>query len=141
MTRGHPAPTRADHQAFCLAEGWVQVSNTRSSTGHHVTHELALDDGRVLRTRISHPPGRQTYGPSLWAHILRDQLDVTGNEFWACARDGALPDRGALEPPPDAIPAGLVHQLLAHGVPEAEIRAMTASEAVQKMTDIWSRPS
>lgn len=141
MTRRRPVPTRADHQAFCLAEGWAQVHNMRSGTGYHVTYELALDDGRVLRTRISHLPGRQTYGPSLWAHILRDQLDVTEEEFWACVQDGALPDRGAPEPPPDAIPAGLVHQLLAHGVPEAQIRTMTASEAIQRMTEIWSTPS
>jgi hypothetical protein len=124
-----------------MTEGWVQVCNTRSSTGHHVTYELALNDGRVLRTRISHPPGRQTYGPSLWAHILRDQLGIAEEEFWACVESGVQPQRGTPEPRAEAIPAGLIHQLLAHGVPEAEIRTMTPAEAIQRMSDIWSTPS
>lgn len=141
MTRKRPAPTRADHQKLCTTEGWVQVRNTRDSTGHHVTYELALDDGRILRTRISHPPDRQTYGPSLWAHILRDQLDITEEEFWACVESGVRPERGRPEPQAEAIPAGLIHQLLAHGIPEAEIRTMTPAEAIQRMSDIWSTPS
>jgi hypothetical protein len=82
-----PQPTRKDHQNYCLNEGWTQIRNARGKSGHHVTFELTLPDGRVLRTRISHPPNRQTYGPSMWAHILRDQLHVSEDEFWACVRE------------------------------------------------------
>lgn len=60
-----------------------------------MTYELTLHDGRVLRTRISHPVDRTVYGAAMWAHILRDQLDVEEAEFWACVLDGTLPDRGA----------------------------------------------
>lgn len=70
-----PAPTRADHDAFCRLEGWTPVRDALGRTGtHHITYELRLPDGQVLRTRVSHPPNRQTYGARLWAHILRDQL-------------------------------------------------------------------
>jgi hypothetical protein len=62
-------------------EGWglgpASLPEHRTGT-HHVTYELDLPDGRILRTRISHPPGRTTYGPSsLWAHVPRDQLQVS----------------------------------------------------------------
>ena len=92
----YPAPTFADHAAFCKAEGWSEV---RSATGgrvrHHATYELALPDGRVLRTRMSRPPDGRTYGPALWAHILRDQLEVDEGTFWRCVQDGVLPSRTA----------------------------------------------
>lgn len=41
-------------------------------------------DGRVLRTRVSHPVDRTDYGKSLWSHILRDQLEVSEAQFWEC---------------------------------------------------------
>src|SRR5260370_34310462 len=103
------APTRKDHEAFCEAEGWQRVRDARGRTGtHHVTDELGLPDGRVLRTWISHPVDRADYGPGLWGHILRDQLGVSEAELWACVRDGALPDRGARAAPGAHLPAHLV---------------------------------
>ena len=84
------APTRQDHERFCATEGWTLVRD--------VTYELGLPDGGVLRTRISHPPDRSAYGPSLWSHVLRDQLDVSEQEFWACVRDGTRPARGVPDP-------------------------------------------
>ncbi len=108
-----PAPTRKDHEAFCLAEGWQPVADARARTGtHHVTYELHLHDGRILRTRISHPVNRDGYGPGIWNHILKDQLDVDEAAFWACARDGVRPDRGAPEPPAEGLPADLLHLLI-----------------------------
>ncbi|BCB87816.1 hypothetical protein [Phytohabitans suffuscus] len=65
--------------------GLVQLVSL-SDDDQHVTYELTLSDGRVLRTRVSHPVDRTTYGPSIWSHILRDQLDVTNAVFWAVAR-------------------------------------------------------
>lgn len=138
MTRS-PEPTRKDHQQFCLNEGWSQVRNARGRSGHHVTFEFALPDGRVLRTRISHPPNRQTCGASLWAHILRDQLEVDEDEFWACVREKKIPRRGRAEPTASAIPAGVVAQLLAYGVDESELQRMSRAEAIERLTSIWSQ--
>lgn len=141
MMSRHPTPARKDHQVFCRTEGWTQVRNSTGRTGHQFVYELALPDGRMLRTRISHPVGRDTYGASIWSHILRDQLDVTEDEFWDCVRGRAIPERGAPAPSAAAIPAGVVSQLLAHGVGEAEIRDMTKGEAIGRLNDLWTRPS
>lgn len=139
------AGSRRDHDRFCTTEGWEPVRNARGAqVTHHLTYELRLPDGRVLRTRISRPPNKDSYGPGLWRHILTDQLDVTGAQFWACVRDGQLPDRGAAtaEPPPRSLPASLVHQLIhLAGVPEREVAGMGLERAVEVMTAHWSRPN
>ena len=132
-------PTRKDHQKYCLNEGWTRVRNARGKGGHHVTFELTLPDGRVLRTRVSHQPNRQTYGPSLWAHILPDQLQVSEDEFWACVREKKVPRRGRVEPTTPSIPAGVVAQLLSHGVEESEVRVMSRAEAIERLNLIWSQ--
>jgi len=134
-----PQPTRQDHDKFCGVESWTAVRDARGRTGtHHVTYELQLPDGRILRTRISHPPDRSTYGSSLWSHILRDQLGVTEEEFWACVRDGIKPGRGIPEAPPEAIAAELVHLLITRvGLAEREVAAMTKAEAVERLNRYW----
>ncbi|PSL00710.1 hypothetical protein CLV63_101184 [Murinocardiopsis flavida] len=135
-----PVPTRADHDRFCRVEGWRVVRDARGRTGtHHVTYELDLPDGRVLRTRISRPVDRGDYGRSMWAHILRDQLDVDEGAFWACVRDGDVPDRGAPVPMSEALPADLVHLLIAKaGVDPAEVAAMSKDEAVIRAQKYWT---
>lgn len=106
---------------------------------HHVTLELVLHDGRILRTRISRPVDRTTYGPSMWSHILRDQLEVTADEFWACVQDGLLPDRGAQVVPEHALPASLVFQLMREiGLTADEVGAMTKDQAVARMQTFWT---
>lgn len=135
-----PAPTRADHDEFCCAEGWRRVRNARGRTGtHHITYELDLPDGRTLRTRISHPPDRTTYGPSLWGHILRDQLDVDEATVWACVRDGARPSRDAVAAPREnAIPADVASLLLNRvGLTQAELAALTKEAAIGRLNQFW----
>jgi hypothetical protein len=111
--------------------------------GHHVTYELTLPDGRILRTRISRPPNNETYGPGLWNAILSDQLEVTEAEFWACVDDRKQPDRGqaASDAPTNALPASLVYQLIHEaGVPEDEVAGMTLPRALEVINAYWSRP-
>lgn len=100
--------------------------------------ELRLSDGRVLLTRISHPVDRTVYGRSMWAHVLRDQLDVTEAEFWACVRDRALPERSRPVEEPPSLPLWLVTHLLEAGVPQAEITLMDEEQAKQRIARIWS---
>ena len=136
--------TRRDHNRFCQVEGWTEVRNARGKkVGHHITYELALPDARILRTRVSRPPNNETYGPTLWGHILGDQLEVTEAEFWVCVTDGKRPDRRAptADAPANALPASLVYQLIHEaGVPETEVAAMTLERAVEVMTAHWSKP-
>ena len=138
-----PAPTRRDHEAFCKNEGWEQVRDARGRTsGHHAcTYELHLHDGRILRTRISHPPDGSTYGANIWSHILRDQLDVDEATFWACATEGIKPNRGQPEASGEALPADLAHLLVIrlHLSTEA-IAQMSRDEAIARMQEFWSRP-
>lgn len=111
---------------------------------HRITYELALADGRILRTRISRPPNAETYGPALWSAILGPhQLDVAEDEFWACVDDGIAPTRPglAVEVPAHALPADLVFQLLHKlKLSEAEVAALTPHRAIELMTEFWSRP-
>jgi hypothetical protein len=135
-----PAPTRADHDKFCRVEGWTPVRDATGRTGtHHVTYELALPDGRILRTRISHPPNRTTYGPSLWAHLLRDQLDVGEAAFWAAVREGLVPPRGGAAKPAESLPAELALLLLNRvGLTREEIAAMSKAEAIKRLNRYWT---
>jgi hypothetical protein len=138
-----PAPTRSDHEAFCVAEGWEPVRDSQGDTGtHHVTYEIRLQDGRIPRTRISHPPGHTTYGKSLWSHILTDQLHVSEADFWACVQDKLKPDRGGPRVPAEALPADLVHLLITRlGFSDSEVAEMSKSEAIARMQEHWSKPA
>lgn len=126
-----PAPARKHHEKFCVVEGWARVADARGRTvSHHATFTFATPQGDVLRTRISHPIGRETYAPSMWSHILRDQLRVSAGEFWACVLKGELPDRGAHKVPGAALPLALVARLVRElGLSREEIARLTLSRA------------
>jgi hypothetical protein len=126
-----------------VTEGWTAVRKADGKkVKHHVTYELELPDGRVLRTRISPPPNKQTYGTALWSHILRDQLAVDDATFWTCARDGVRPHRGQPEPVGETIPADLV-QLLKRRMhlTDAEIADMSKREAIEAANRFWGQGS
>ncbi len=117
------------------------VRDSRGRTGtHHLTYELDLPDGRTLRTGVSHPPDRTDYGPSIWSHILRDQLAVSEAEFWACVRGAERPDRGHRSVPPDeALPSELVYLLIQRvGVAENEVAGMSKEQAIERLNTYWS---
>lgn len=132
---------RTDHRAFCQVEGWTQrTTETGASGTHHVNYEFALPDGRILFTRISHPVNRTDYGPSLWSHILREQLQVTDAEFWACVDDGVVPTRGSAMVPTATIPAQVIRTLIVDvHIPEDEVRQMTRDQALARLADHYSR--
>lgn len=137
--------TRVDHNEFCVKDRWEKVRDARGGeVRHHVTYELRLPDGRILRTRISRPLKKETYGAGLWKTILREQLDVTEAEFWACVKDSVRPDRGIgqeIKAPPSALPAQLVYQLIHQaGVAENDVAKMNLQQAVEAMAAFWSAP-
>ena len=136
----HPSATRKHHLTFCTREGWTEVRSSRGKgAAHHVTCELSIPDGRILRTRISRPPNSSEYGPRLWAHILRDQLDVSEDEFWACVTHRVVPSRGAPPAAGAGLPADLVYQLLHRvGLSESEVAAMTTKQAADRMAHFWA---
>lgn len=135
-----PPATRADHETFCTTEGWTERKRARGKRGsHHVNYELALPDGSVLYTRISHPVDRTDYGPSIWAHILRDQLHVTAEEFWDCVRHQVVPHRGQTPEVAEAIPLGVIRALIVEArIPEVEVHAMTKAEAIARLSEFYT---
>lgn len=136
-----PAGNRKDHLAFCRIEGWTQThAATGKQTGHHYTFELQLADGRILRTRISHPPSRSAgYGAGIWKHILKDQLDVTEEVFWNCVRHKVLPRRAEPAESRVGIPVDLFRLLTGPaGLPEREVLAMTKEQAIAAAAEYWS---
>jgi len=139
-----PTPTRKDHQRFCEIEGWTEVDSATDRKGRlHITYELAIGDGRILRTRISHPPNRSDIGRGLFAHILRDQLNVSEEAFWTCVANGVPPDRGgrpALTREP--LPAELVHLLTVKArFSDDDVRAMSKAEAIEAAQRYWTGES
>ena len=137
--------TRREHLRFCELEGWREVSGARNNPNrHHITFELPLDNGHILRTRISRPANAESYGASLWSHILRDQLCVTQREFWKCVDDGIVPPRSTrvLDPPATALPAGLAYQLVhVLQLTPAEIETLSLDEATELMNRHWASPN
>lgn len=141
-SRKYPPADRESHNAFCVTEKWTLV---RGATGkpvkHHRTYELTLWDGRVLRTRISRPINSSEYGPQLWSHILKQQLEITAEEFRCCVNDGKLPDRGfaPLEAPPQSLPLYLLRELMKLGMSEQEALKLTPAEADKKRSEILTK--
>lgn len=138
-----PAPTRAAHEKFCRIRGWTPVRDATGRIGsHHVTYELALPDGRSLRSRVSHPPDRSTYGPALWSHILRDQLDVSESAFWSAVQDKVLPPRTVTTPAGETLPAELVVLLINRvGMTRGQLVTMSKAEAIERLNRYWTEGS
>lgn len=137
------AASRREHHRFCEIEGWTEVLNARGKPAeHHLTYELTLGDGRVLRTRISRPANTNTYGRGLWSHILSDQLEVTEADFWACVDDRRAPVRNDLASAPEgaALPVSLAYQLVnTLHLSSDEIASLTLEQAVARMHEHWGR--
>lgn len=77
----------------------------------------------------------------MWSHILRDQLDVTEPDVWACVEHGALPDRGREDThaPVEAIPVDVARLLASRvGLSRDEIRAMTSEQAIARLHEFWT---
>ncbi|WP_205762028.1 hypothetical protein [Arthrobacter mobilis] len=82
---------------------------------------------------------RTTYRGSIWNHVLKDQLEVTEEQLWACAHDGVLPNRGLPDAQAEAVPLALVRQLIGAALPEDDVAAMTKEQAIRASADYCMR--
>jgi hypothetical protein len=126
-------PTFRDLKTYLERDGgWEEVPNLargRRRVGDHWRYRKTLPDGTVLRTKVSHALGDEI-GPDLFAHILRDQLRTTMEHFRDVLAGRAADEEGASADRVEPVPGWLVTRLLyTVGVPEAEVRQMTADEA------------
>jgi hypothetical protein len=64
---------------------------------------------------------------------------VDQEAFCACVKEGKQPDRGAPAPPPDALPADVVHLLLTRvGLTDDEVRQLSRPEAIARLQQYWT---
>lgn len=141
MSEKRPPATREHHDRFCETEAWVLVRGASGkSVTHHRTYELTLWDGRILRTRISRPVDRSEYAASMWSHILRTQLEVVHDVFWACVLEGVRPDRGEPQPLPPrrSVPLYLRDALRDQGVSDDDILGLDAAGAAELLARMYT---
>ncbi len=129
-------PTYAQLEGFCRRDGWdLKARRSRRKGGDHLSYAKTLRDGTVLYTQISHGAGG-IQDPDLFKFILRDQLKVTEEQFWACVDDGLVPEReGDLPEEPtfakDAVPYDLLRNLMRAGYAQDDVLAGGKTAAVE----------
>jgi hypothetical protein len=102
-------PTQNEIRKFLNVDGW----NREEGSGHE-TYIKILENGNYLRTHVSRTSRKWPSDPNLWRRILREQLAVTEEEFWAAVDQRVPPCRStALLSSQDveAIPGWLIESL------------------------------
>jgi len=130
-------PTYRELRRFVELEGWADKDAASSKKkGDHHRYVFTTPMGERLYTRISHGHG-QYQDPNLFQHILRDQLKVSEEQFWAAVDQGAKPERPTPGAAPTApsIDAKLARNLLTKvGLAPADLVGLTQEEAVARWT-------
>jgi hypothetical protein len=139
------APTWGELEKFLQVDGWVrlQAGSRGGSSEDHIFFEKVLPDGRVLQTHISHSRrGRPSAGR--FAAILRDQLEVSREQFWTALRKGEPVDRPAVFDESERVEheawvvAVLARELY---MTIEQIAALSIDDAKQRVLDHWSHPT
>lgn len=134
------APTWGDLVAFCKADQWDSPRQTK-----HAVYRKVLADGTALQTEASRGKDSGSIGAGLFHFILRVELQVSEDEFWAAIRTGEPASRPA-HPAPPSVPskpsAGLVFQIRKYlPLTDAEISKLSREEAIEILKEYFSRPS
>lgn len=116
--------------------GWQRTRQT-----DHDFYEKTLPSGEVLSTHVSHALDKSP-GPGRFSQILRYQLKVSADEFWAVIAE----DRPARRPAPAAPPAprplsvNLAMQLEKQlGLRQSDLVGMTQDEAVRLLQEHYAK--
>ncbi len=139
------APTWGELEKFLGVDRWVRLpAGSRGGRSEdHIFFEKILPDGRVLQTHISHSRrGRPSAGR--FAAILRGQLEVSREQFWAALQKGEPVDRPAVLEESDLVEheAWVVAVLARELHMTAErIAALGIDDAKRRVLDHWSRPT
>lgn len=126
-------PTFHELIRFVQIEGWEDKDKkSGKKKGDHHRYVFTTPTGERLYTRISHGKG-QIHDPDLFAHILRDQLSINEEQFWAAVDHGKKPIRQT--PPPiqmsGALDAKLVRNLITKvKVNPIQLEGITQQEAI-----------
>lgn len=126
-------PTFHELIRFVQIEGWEDKDKkSGKKKGDHHRYVFTTPTGERLYTRISHGKG-QINDPDLFQHILRDQLGINADQFWAAVDHGVKPTRQSPNSiqMSGALDAKLVRNLISKvNVSTKQLEAMTQQEAV-----------
>lgn len=126
-------PTFRDLKTYLERDGgWEEIpdlARCRRRVGDYWRYRKTLADGTVLRTKVSHSLGDEI-GPDLLSHIVRDQLRTTMDHFRDVLAERTRDEGAPAEEQTESIPGWLVTRLIyTVGLPEAEVRRMSAEQA------------
>ena len=127
-------PTYKELRRFVDVEGGTDKDKASGkSKGDHHRYTFQPPTGEPLYTKVSHGSG-QIGNPDLFKAILRDQLCVDEDQFWAAVDDDVKPTRpapGAPEVPGPSLDAKLARNLHTRvGLPWSVIGSMSQADAV-----------
>ena len=137
-----PPPRPRDIRRFCEIDGWQQTTTVKRRDGDHVRFRKQLDDGRILRTRVSH--GNDEIGdPGPWKHIWHEQLALDDErQFWDALKSGTPVDRSPVRvtrPTGPSLPASLAGPLSkVFKLSPAELSGLTEEQAAQLLARLYS---
>ena len=130
-------PTYKELKRFVEVEGWEDKDQqSRKKTGDHHRYVFTTPTGDRLYTRISHGTD-QIYSHELFSAILRDQLRIDEDQFWAAVDKGLKPRRPmpTLTPEYEGIDAKLARNLITKvGMNPADLAGISQRDAV----NIWN---
>jgi hypothetical protein len=132
----YPTPTWADIDRFCRADGWTNVGTT-----DHVQWQKVLSGGEVLKTHRS-LAANKVIKPNRFGVILREQLQVSRQQFWETINSGTPVDRPvALDEAPVQYPGWLIWQLKRYGYSEEDVRKLTPEDAQALLWEKRAEPT
>ena len=133
--------TFGDLKTYVERDGWTEEPNLargKKRVGDHWRYRKEQPDGTARRTKVSHAV-RDEIGATLFHRILREQLGVDEERFWAVVR-GLSEERASPVEAPRTTPGWLVQLLIfTAGHPEEQVRAMTPEEANAAWVDYQTR--
>lgn len=137
-------PTFRDLRTFLEREdGWEEVPNLvhgRQRTCDQRRYRKVLADSTILRTKVSNAPEREI-GVDLLGHIVHDQLGTSMQHFRDVLAGRSTEPGPTREPEVEPIPGWLVMRLIhTVGLPEQEVRGMSAAEARAAWAQYRSEP-
>lgn len=132
------APTWGDLAKFCKADQWNPPRQTK-----HAVYTKVLADGTSLMMETSRGKDSENIGHGLFHFILREELQVSEDEFWQAIKTGKPAARPAHPAPAPAAPkpgAGMVFQLRRYlHLTDAQIEPLSKDDAIRMLQEYYSR--
>jgi hypothetical protein len=138
------SPTWGDVEDFLKSDNWQQISAAQrgGKRQRHIFFEKALPDGRLLQTHISHDRSA-TLSPGRFGAILRNQLEVSRDEFWTAIHSQEEVDRPADIDEDTGVehPLWVVQVLtgVMHMTPD-QVENLGTEEAQRLVHEYWATP-